>query len=265
MTRPCAAKSSAYLKAAGAVSQLKGQTYGVFGGRPLGMYTAVANLDQWQRLFGVDIEHVEQEDLVRYAAEVPAEKVDAALRWLEKYVGAIKYDGKALTPEKLKLQIRSYYAARAIIAKRDLDFVGFKAHGDLTDHFVTMDMTEAFLNDPYDWDGPHEPIVAATEADMDAALTMQIFKLHLRGNLALRRRAPLRRGGRRLVFRQLRHARHLLRRRLERPGGEPQECHLLPGSLLLSGRRRLGTPFRRTGQGDAGPPGAQERAILAGR
>ncbi len=58
-----------------------------------------------------------------------------------------------------------------------LDFVGFKAHGDLTDYYATMDVAEAFLNDPYDWDGPHTPIVAATEADMDGALTMQFFKL----------------------------------------------------------------------------------------
>ena len=42
---------------------------------------------------------------------------------------------------------------------------------------VHRDVAEAFLNDPYDWDGPHEPIVAATESDMDGALTMQIFKL----------------------------------------------------------------------------------------
>jgi hypothetical protein len=32
------------------------------------------------------------------------------------------------------------------------------------------------LNDPYDWNGPKEPIVAATEADMDGALTMEILK-----------------------------------------------------------------------------------------
>ena len=44
------------------------------------------------------------------------------------------------------------------------------------EHFCTMDVTEAFLNDPYDWDGPKEPHVCATEADMDAALTMQILK-----------------------------------------------------------------------------------------
>ncbi len=74
-------------------------------------------------------------------------------------VGSIAYDGIGLTPEKLKLQIRSYYGLRKIIADRGLDFVGIKAHGDLTDRYITMDIAEAFLNDPYDFDGPKEPIV----------------------------------------------------------------------------------------------------------
>jgi L-fucose isomerase len=47
-----------------------------------------------------------------------------------------------------------------------------------------MDVTEAFLNDPYDWNGPKEPIVAATEADMDGALTMEILK-HITGEPVL--------------------------------------------------------------------------------
>jgi len=40
----------------------------------------------------------------------------------------------------------------------------------------TEDIAEAFLNDPYDWDGPKPTLVCATESDMDAALTMQILK-----------------------------------------------------------------------------------------
>jgi len=174
------AKVMKYVRAAGAIAHLRGETYGLFGGRPLGMYTAVANLDQWRSIFGVDVEHIEQYDVVRYSERVDAERVSAALRWLEKYVGLIKYDGKALTPEKLKTQIRSYHAVRQIMAEKGLDFVGFKAHGDLTDYFATMDIAEAFLNDPYDWEGPHEPIVAATEADMDGALTMELLK-HISG------------------------------------------------------------------------------------
>ena len=101
-----------FVRAAGALANLKGQTYGLFGGRPLGMYTAVANLDQWNSIFGVDVEHIEQYDIARYAECVEASRVDSALAWLEKHVGEIKYDGKMLTPDILKKQIRSYHAFR---------------------------------------------------------------------------------------------------------------------------------------------------------
>lgn len=170
-------KMISYLKAAAAVRRLRGLTFGNFGGRPLGMYTAVANVDQWQKLFGIDVENIEQDDIIRAGETIDAERVENAFNWLTKYIGSIQYDGEGLTPEKLKTQIRSYYGLRKIIEERKLDFIGIKAHGDLTDRYVTMDVAEAFLNDPYDFDGPHEPIVAATESDMDGALTMQIFKM----------------------------------------------------------------------------------------
>ncbi len=170
-------RMTAFLRAACAVKRLRGMTFGNFGGRPMGMYTAVANVEQWQREFGIDVENLEQDDIVRAGEQVEESKVEAAFGWLSDKVGRIAYDGRHLTPEKLKTQIRSYYGLRQIIAERNLDFIGIKAHGDLTDRYVTMDLAEAFLNDPYDWDGAHEPIVAATEADMDGALTMQIFKL----------------------------------------------------------------------------------------
>lgn len=143
----------------------------------MGMYTTVANLAQWQRMFGIDIENVEQYEIMRYGNEVEQEKVTAARQWLEARVGRIAYNDSNFTPQKLETQIRSYYALRKIIEERGLDFIGIKAHGDLTDWYVTMDLAEAFLNDPYDWDGPHEPVVAATESDMDGALTMQILKV----------------------------------------------------------------------------------------
>ena len=170
-------KMTAFLKAAAAVKRLKGMTFGNFGGRPLGMYTAVANLEQWQKEFGIDVENVEQDDIIRAGDLIADDKVENAFTWLTKNIKKIEYDGEGLTPEKLKQQIRSYYGLRDIITKRGLDFIGIKAHGDLTDRYVTMDLAEALLNDPYDFDGSREPIVAATESDMDGALTMQIFKL----------------------------------------------------------------------------------------
>ena len=44
-------------------------------------------------------------------------------------------------------------------------------------HYCTQCLSAAFLNDPYDWDGPKKPFVCACEADSDAALTMQILNL----------------------------------------------------------------------------------------
>lgn len=146
-----------FLKAAAAVKRLKGLTFGNFGGRPLGMYTAVANVEQWQREFGIDVENIEQDDIIRAGECIDEERVEKAFSFLSGHAGAILYDGEALTPEKLKTQIRSYYGLRKIIDERKLDFIGIKAHGDLTDRYVTMDVAEAFLNDPYDFDGPHEP------------------------------------------------------------------------------------------------------------
>ncbi len=162
-------------RAGAAVTRLRGATFGRIGGRPMGMYTAVANPDQWIEKFGVDVEEVDQWELVRRAEAVHPARAAAAREWLERHAAGVHYDGKRLTPELLERQIRSYHAMRELIAEHGLDFCGIKAQPELTDHFCTMDVAEAFLNDPYDWEGSKEPTICSTEADMDAALTMQIL------------------------------------------------------------------------------------------
>jgi len=166
----------AHVSAGAAVRALQGSTFGRIGGRPMGMYTAVSNADQWMEKFGVDVEEIDQWELVRRSGEVDGRKVRAAREWLEEHAAGVHYDGKRLTPELLERQIRTYYAMRGLIDGWNLDFSGIKAQPELTNNFCTMDVTEAFLNDPYDWDGPKESHVCSTEADMDAALTMQLLK-----------------------------------------------------------------------------------------
>ncbi len=140
------------------------------------MYTAVANPDQWMRTFGVDVEEIDQWEIVRRADTVEASRAREGRMWLERHAAGVHYDGRQLTPELLERQVRSYYAMRELIDEWHLDFSGIKAQPELTNHFATMDVTEAFLNDPYDWDGPKQTHVCATEADMDGALTMQLLK-----------------------------------------------------------------------------------------
>jgi L-fucose isomerase len=165
-----------YVRAAGTVRSLQGSTFGRIGGRPMGMYTAVANADQWMDKFGIDVEEIDQWELVRRSEKVEESRVRQGRRWLEENAAGVHYDGKKLTPEILERQIRSYHAMRELIEEWNLDFSGIKAQPELTDHFATMDVAEAFLNDPYDWEGPKQTHVCATEADMDGALTMQILK-----------------------------------------------------------------------------------------
>src|SRR5918997_1598274 len=164
------------IRAAKAVRSLQGSTFGRIGGRPMGMYTAVSNPDPWMGKVGGDVEEIDQWELVRRSEEVDGGRVRAAREWLERYAAGVHYDGDRLTPESLERQIRSYYVMRELIEEWNLDFSGIKGQPELTTHFATMDITEAFLNDPYDWEGPKETHVCSTEADMDAALTMQILK-----------------------------------------------------------------------------------------
>jgi L-fucose isomerase len=174
----------AQVRAGAAVQGLRGSTFGRVGGRPMGMYTATANTDQWMKIFGVDVEEIDQWEIVRRSDNADASRVKQARLWLEQNSAGVHYDGDRLTPELLERQIRSYYAMRELIDEWNLDFSGIKGQPELTANFATMDVAEAFLNDPYDWEGPKDTHVTSTEADMDGALTMQILKL-LSGDPAL--------------------------------------------------------------------------------
>ncbi|MFI0366628.1 L-fucose/L-arabinose isomerase family protein [Actinomadura sp. 1N219] len=171
------AKITAEAEAAAALGALRGSTFGRIGGRPMGMNTTVSATETWMREFGIDVEEIDQWELVRRAGLVAPARLAAARRWLEERAAGVHYDGDRLTPELLERQIGAYYAMRELIDERNLDFTGIKGQPELTEHFATMDIAEAFLNDPYDWDGPKAPHVCATESDMDGALTMRLMQL----------------------------------------------------------------------------------------
>jgi len=166
-----------FAKCAKVVSRLNGQKYGLIGGRSLGMYSATVSMQDWQERFGIDVDHMDQSEIVRIAETIPEAQVEKGFKWLTDNVGRIEYDGDRLTEEKLKTQIRHYEATKQIIKDNDYDFVGVKCHYEMSRHHCTQCLSAAFINDPYDWDGPKEPVVFACEADSDAGLTMQILKL----------------------------------------------------------------------------------------
>ena len=111
-------------KCAKVVSALNGQKYGLIGGRSLGMYSSTVSMQDWERIFGVDVDNMDQSEIVRKAAEVDDAQVEKAFRWLTENMGSIQYDGNRLTEEKLKEQIRHYEATKAIV--KENNYVTYK-------------------------------------------------------------------------------------------------------------------------------------------
>ncbi|MBD3284641.1 L-fucose isomerase [Candidatus Uhrbacteria bacterium] len=167
----------AFLRAAHAATRLRGQVYGLFGGRSIGMGSGAVNPDLWMKVFGVDVDHIDELEIIRRSDLVDQAEVDKAMAWLQERMRAINFDDNKLTRMSLERQVRTYVATRQIIEDRKLDFAGVKCHYDMSEYFVTQCMSAAFFNDPYDWNGPKEPFVLSCEADSDGALTMQIMHL----------------------------------------------------------------------------------------
>ncbi len=177
------ARLKSQIRSLAAARRLKGLTYCLLGGRSLGIDTTVIDPAQWIKQFGIDVDHVDQFELIRRADEEVAGggRVQPALEYLKAHVRKIHWtEAEAkfrLTEELLKKQLGLYYAAVDLIEEYRYDFCGIKGQRELTEHYATADVAEAFLNDPYGPDGAAKPsVVCATEADCDAALTMQIFK-----------------------------------------------------------------------------------------
>ena len=132
-----------FIRAASAVSQLKGQVFGMFGGRSLGIDTGSIDPMQWRKQFGVDVEHFDQLEIIRRAEMIGGEPEKKIVSWLEEKSASVHYDDAKLTQEKLGFQSRCYLATRQIIDEFDLDFVAIKCMPDLTNHYIPQCISAA--------------------------------------------------------------------------------------------------------------------------
>ncbi len=172
-------KLAVFIKAAGASHVLCGQTYGQIGGRSIGMMTGVSSSPaEWLRVFGVDIDHVDQSEIIRRAELVDDSEKERIVSWFEGSLKEVMYkEGNKLTRENLMFQAACAASVKQIIEEREFDFIGIKCHFDMSEYYCTQCLSAAFLPSYLDWDGPRKPVVCACEADGDGALSMQILQL----------------------------------------------------------------------------------------
>ena len=166
-----------WIRAAQAYTTIRNEVYGMYGGHSMGMETGYFHLVPIIKAFGVTARQIDQLWLVKEMEKIDETEVEKGFQWFQRLLGSrIKYDGKMLTPETLKAQIRLYLAMKKVNEEKGFDFCGLKGQRELTEHVCLGDVAEMLMNDPYDWNGPKEPTVCATEADSLAAVTMQLLK-----------------------------------------------------------------------------------------
>jgi L-fucose isomerase len=167
-----------WIRAAQALTTIRNEVYGMYGGHSMGMETGYFHMVPTIKALGCTTRQIDQLWLTKVMEnEVDEAEVLRGLRWFEGLLGErLRYDGKMLTPETLKTQIRLYLAMQIVNADKGFDFCGLKGQRELTEYVCLGDVPEMLLNDPYDWNGTKEPTVCATEADAYAAVTMQLLK-----------------------------------------------------------------------------------------
>ena len=166
-----------WIKASLAVTTIKNEVFGCYGGHSMGMETGYFHLTPTLKSLGTTVRQIDQLWLIEAMKNVEEKAVNKGFEWFSELLGdRIKYDGKMLTPETLKTQIRLFLAMEMVNKEKGFDFCGLKGQRELTEYVCLGDIPEMLMNDPYDWRGPKESTVCATEADAYAAVTMQLLK-----------------------------------------------------------------------------------------
>lgn len=161
------------------VKKLKGLIYGAIGPRSMEMWNKISEAD-FLKYFGIAREGFDGLRLLKMAEKIHEEKAEAALKFLIRKGMDIRL-GKnpktELTHDMVIFQMKVYYALLELKEKFGLDFIGVQDQLDWIEHYPATDLTLGILNNRLRPDSDGETIVAATEADDGAAITMQLLKL----------------------------------------------------------------------------------------
>ena len=170
------------------------QKYLAFGGMSLKMPTTTADVDQWQKVFGISYDTLDQSEILNRALEMvewedkPGEssykikdrRIQQATTFLyEKKNGVFDFSRKKFSNlAKFVLQLSLYYSALDLLEEYNASFCGIKCQDELSARYCTACIASAFLNNDVGPDGKKKRIYpTACENDMDSALTQMILYL----------------------------------------------------------------------------------------
>ena len=165
-----------------AVDKLRGSIYGAVGPRSMQMWNKISEAD-FLRNFGIAREGFDGIRLLKMAQKVPDDRARAALRFLTEKGLDLRLGQDpvlSLTEDMVLFQMKVYFALLELKREFGLDFIGVQDQLDWIEHYPATDLTLGLLNNRLRPETDGQTVVAATEADDGAALTMQLLK-HLSG------------------------------------------------------------------------------------
>lgn len=153
-----------FVRAAMVVKELQGSHLGLIGGRSLGAYPTAVDPNQVKKIFGIEIDHIDQMVLLEKARGVKTEVSQ------ELYQEFIKIYGKINVPQEVMIKsLNAYVALKDIIKERKLDFVALKCLEEFINTYTSCCVAISLTN--------NDGIITACQSDINAAISMQISKL----------------------------------------------------------------------------------------
>jgi L-fucose isomerase len=163
------------LNAACAAKGLDGTIMGLGGGRSMGMVTAVCDPNKLKKQFGIEVDSFEQLDVINRAELIEESIAIEFLGWMKNTFG--KFIAK---DEVIIKQIKLYLALKDFCKEKHYDFVAIKCLPELPSIYTTFCLAHAICGDDEDAYGKKERFILSCEADINAAITMQLM-LYLTG------------------------------------------------------------------------------------
>lgn len=187
-------------RAAIAVASMRGRSYLQIGSMCMGIAGSLINSDFFEDYLGMRVESVDEVELLR--------RIDKGIYDREEYARAITWV-KANCPEgfdknpdfirrsdeqkskdweftvKCALIIQDLMSGNDALDTEWLEesvghnaiAAGFQGQRQWTDHYPNADFAEAICNTSFDWNGPREPFIVATENDTLNGVSMLLMKL----------------------------------------------------------------------------------------
>lgn len=152
-------------KAAKAKNILKNSRLGLIGGRSIGMYPSSGDPIQIKKLFGIEIEHIDQLLLVKKAIDLEDSEIKSKYKDLSNY---FNFDS-SIPKEAIFKSLRLYTATKQIIKERELDFVSIKCLEELINTYISCCLSNTILN--------NEGIVTSCQCDINATITMKLLNI----------------------------------------------------------------------------------------